>query len=325
MGNAKHIGRVCRSAQVPPRAAMSSKSKVLCCDTSEHSRSSIAFCDQPHSVICLRNAISALLTSVILTRALLALIAFGALLAAAMLYATSAHADGDDDFLSGSTDALVLGPTSIPTPGEGYLSDVDKLYLDPNGFDGTTTAFTTPETSDFGPSVSQGETDLVNEVSSMYNAGDFGVDDPLTIFSYSQSAVVTSLAEQQLADDGIPTDALRLVMVGDTASAAGGFLNTWGETALGKDILDDLGWQNLVGATTPNDLYPTEVYTVNGDFWADYPNAASDGMTLHDTYLGLTEAEIQSATTTVDGLTDYNLIPDPSNILEALLNAANAL
>ncbi len=151
--------------------------------------------------------------------------------------------------------------------------------------------------------------------------------DPLTIFSYSQSSVSDSLAEQQLANDGIPTDALRFVMIGDTASAQGGFLNTLAETPIGQQIPDDFGWQNLVGNTTPDNLYPTEVYTIDGDFWADYADAASDGQQLHDAYLGLTSAEIDSATQVVDGMTTYYDIPTLTSpeLFEALLGAFSAL
>ena len=182
------------------------------------------------------------------------------LCSAAVALAGAANADDGSNFLSGSTNALILGSTGIPTPDAAYISDAEKLYLDPNGYHGTTAstlALTTPETNDFGSSVTQGENDLVKAVVADYSAGDMHCaasglcSDPLTIFTYSQSSVVASLAEQQLADDKIPTDALRFVMVGDTASAQGGFLNTLAETPMGTTILDDLGWQNLVGDTTP--------------------------------------------------------------------------
>src|ERR1700730_11226299 len=121
-------------------------------------------------------------------------------------------------FLSGSTDALVMGPTGFPDPADypGFLSTVDQLYLDPLGFEGQSTALMTPETFDFGPSVAEGEQDLISAVTQQYDAGDFSAADPLTIFGYSQRAVVASLAEPQLADDGIPSDALRFVLIGDT-------------------------------------------------------------------------------------------------------------
>ena len=68
--------------------------------------------------------------------------------------------------------------------------------------------------------MAQGETILENTILADYNAGDMGCDasgvcsDPLTIFTYSQSSAVAALAEKQLADDKIPTDALRFVMLG---------------------------------------------------------------------------------------------------------------
>jgi len=91
-----------------------------------------------------------------------------ALCTAAVALAGAANADGvNSDFLSGSTDALILGPTGIPTPDAAYISDAENLYLDPHGYDGTaasTLALTTPETYDFGSSVTQGENDIVNAV-----------------------------------------------------------------------------------------------------------------------------------------------------------------
>ena len=235
-----------------------------------------------------------------------------ALCGAAVGLAGAANADGvDPDFLSGSTDALVLGPTGIPTPDAAYISDAENLYLDPNGYDGTpatTVALTTPETNDFAPSVTQGENDLTNAVVADYDAGDMDCNtagvcsDPLTIFTYSQSSAIAALDEPTLAKDGIPSDALRFVM--DGANPTG----------------------------VPDNLYPTEVYNINGDFYAQ---PGSDGTTLqgiengmldHDAYLGLTPAEIDSATPVVEGMTTVNDIPALTTVelTQALLNAAPA-
>ncbi len=129
----------------------------------------------------------------------------------------------DSDFLSGSTNALVLGATGDPTPTASYIAEATKLYLDPNGYDGTTAstlALTTPETYSFDSSVTQGETDLINSIVADYNAGEMGCNaaglcsDPLTLFTYSQSSAIAALAEQQLQADKIPDDALRFVMLG---------------------------------------------------------------------------------------------------------------
>lgn len=245
-------------------------------------------------------------------------------------------------FLSGASDALVMGPTYISTPDSSYLDAVDRLYLEPLGFTGETIALTTPETSDYGPSVAQGVTDLVHAVTSRFDAGDFGPTDPLVVFGYSQSAVMASLAMQQFSDEGIPDDDLRFVLIGDTASAHGGLLNTlidslpvqWQDSA--TQLLDSLGLSDLIGAITPNDLYPTDVYTIQGDAWADWPSNISTslradenaiyGLLLHELYLGLTPQEIGSATSSIDGLTDYFTIVQPQDALETLLTAVqNAL
>ena len=233
-----------------------------------------------------------------------------ALCGAAVALAGAANAD-NSDFLSGSTDALILGPTGIPTPDAAYISDAENLYLDPNGYDGTTAttlALTTPETTSLS-SVPQGETDLINAVVADYDAGDMGCNasgvcsDPLTIFTYSQSSAVASLAEQQLADDKIPDDALRFVMLGANPSG----------------VVDN--------------LYPTDVYNIIGDFWADPSSVGTTlqdietGMLVHDAYLGLTSAEIDSATKVVEGMTTVFDIPTltTTQLIEALIGASSAV
>jgi hypothetical protein len=183
----------------------------------------------------------------------------------ALLGATNA---ATDDFLTGSTHALILGATGIPTPNAFYISDAENLYLFPNGYEGTTAttlALTTPETDDFTTSVPQGEAILIDAIEANYNAGDMGCDatgvcsDPLTIFTYSQSSAIAALAEQELADDKIPTDALRFVMLG----------------------------ANPTGV--PNDLFPTEIYNIHGDAWAE---PGSLGTTWQDILFG---AELHEA------------------------------
>src|SRR6202012_4759145 len=234
-----------------------------------------------------------------------------ALCSAAVALAGAANADGSSDPLSGSTNALILGVTGIPTPDADYISDAESLYLNPTGYVGTaasTLALTTPETYDFGSSVTEGENDIVNAVVADYAAGDMGCDasgvcsDPLTIFSYSQSSAIAALAEQQLEADKIPSDALRFVMLG----------------------------ANPTGV--PDNLYPTEVYNIDGDFWANPGSVGTTwqdvllGMLLHDTYLGLTPAEIDSATQVVEGMTTVYDIPTltTTELWEAWLSMLSA-
>jgi hypothetical protein len=74
------------------------------------------------------------------------------------------------------------------------------------------------------------------------------------------------------------------------------------------------------------------VYNINGDFWAlpgSIGTTAHDvelGMLLHEAYLGLAPAEIDSATKTVEGMTTFYDIPTltTTRLWEALLSAASA-
>lgn len=244
----------------------------------------------------------------------------GALCGAALAFAAAANAEAytydNSEFLYGSTNALVLGPTGYPTPSANYISNGTDLYLNPLGYGGTTAstlALTTPNTYDFLNSVPQGEAILVNAILADYAAGEMDCDaagacsDPLTIFTYSQSSLVASLAQEQLVEAGVPSDALRFVMLGANPGAV------------------------------PTELYPTEVFNIQGDFYAD--NLGKSwfellfggtswqevlyGLLLHQTYLGLTADQIDSATTVVDGLTTFNDIPTltTAELFDALFNA----
>jgi hypothetical protein len=230
------------------------------------------------------------------------------------------------DYALVSSEALVL----VPLANEEYANAADTLYLQPNGFDGTATVFITPEPGNEVASVAPGVQALVHAVESDYTAGNFSSTDPLYIFGYSQGAVEGSLAEQQLHDFGIPQDALHFVMVGDSASTEGGILTSfvdslpesWQQPA--NELLALLGiTPPVLGATTPDDLYPTDVYTLTGDGWANWDDGANIyGMfTEHLEYLGLTPTEIADATVTTDGLTNYYAIDSSSvNDLAALYN-----
>jgi hypothetical protein len=259
----------------------------------------------------------------------------------------AAHADTGSgaDFLDGSTHAIVMSPTFIPDPTffPGYIPGAVTEYLQPLGFSdaGTITPLVTEESPNFGPSIASGVDTLVHAVEADYNAGDFSAADPLTIFGYSQSAVIASVAEQQLAADHIPLQDLRFVLIGDAAadppSGPTGLLDTWGATPFGQAVDQFLGWSNLDDVTTPNDLYPTDVFTIANDLFADTATPADFaanplgalwqdfvGFFDHGVYLGgLPESEILTAIDTAgiaDGATTYFNLADPVNLFEALLD-----
>ena len=273
----------------------------------------------------------------------------------------AAHADVDVyDPLSGSTKAIFLGGTAEPTPSTAYVDAADSLYLQSLGFaggtsicdmagnlpcDGSLQVLTTPEVFEFGPSSLQDETNIVYAVEAEYNAGAMSADHPLTVFAYSQSAIAASAAEKMLSQDGIPQDDLHFVFIGDPSDANGIATNIYGDliqlfgggstgTTLTDNLLnaineDQFAPGGLLADYTPNDLYPTTIYTIDYDGVADWQKdwnaglAANDGnpwaaltngiyhfFTTHVEYLGLTPTEIASGVATTDGLTTTITIPD---------------
>jgi PE-PPE domain len=255
------------------------------------------------------------------------------------LSSTSGHAVHHDGVVltSGdSNDALVL----IPAENAEYANVANALYLAPNGFDGTATVFLTPSAGNEVQNVVPGVQALVQTIEADYAAGDLSATSPLYVFGYSEGAVEEGLAEQQLAaydgpgvppgEVGIPQADLHFVMVGDSASAEGGFLNTFieslpeSEQQSTTEFLALLGLSPpVLGATTPDDLYPTDVYSLSADGWTNWDDGANTyGMfTDHLEYLGLTPAEIATAAITHDGMTTYHTIDNANvNDLAALSN-----
>ncbi len=232
-------------------------------------------------------------------------------------------------------DALII----IPVDNADYADAAANLYLEPQGFvpaadDSNVLTLDMPEVVSGGTlndAVNDGVNQLVSTIEADYNAGDMA-SGPLYVFGYSQSSVVMGMAEQQLAayDNGAITPAdLNFVMVGDSASAEGGFLNTFLNefpTSWQPYIVDafkEFGADEVLGQVTPDSYFPTEVYSLSGDGWSIYDNGANDlGLySDHLEYLGLTPSEIASAGEPLkDGMTEYFTIQDSMvNSLEALL------
>ncbi len=270
--------------------------------------------------------------------------------AASALFNQTAHADVDDP-LSGSDTAIILGGTFESTPSTAFAQAAENLYLNPLGFDDGATSstvcdmigtdpcaaplqvLTTPELIQQGPSSLTAADDVVLAVENEFNAdpGAFSAEDPLTIFGYSQSATAESIAMTQLAEDGIPSDELHFVFIGDPSLLPDGVwpnLVPDGDTIFGttltNTILTDLGFDGVLGNVTPDDLYPTTIYTLDTDGVADWQedfqaggllDAISHLFVQHAEYLGLTPDQIANATTSTNG--DLTLVDISDNINNA--------
>jgi hypothetical protein len=277
-----------------------------------------------------------------------------------------AHADtplvSADGPLSGSDTAIIVGGTIEPTPSNAFAQTAEDLYLHPLGFDDGATysavcdisgtdpcgaplqVLTTPELLQQGPSALVGASDIVDAVQNELaaNPGAFGAEDPLTVFGYSQGAEAESIAMTQLAQDGIPADELHFVFIGDPSAPDGIWANLEPDldALIGPNnanavinFLDPIfGLKEAIGVATPDDLYPTTVYTLAGDsvadFQADYNSAGLlgilGGIAVHASYLGLTASEIADASTSVDGDITYVDIDGPFNELGAISGALDS-
>jgi PE-PPE domain len=261
--------------------------------------------------------------------------------------------------LAGSDTALILGGTTEPTPSTEFAQAAENVYLHALGFDDGATystvcnmtgtdpcsaplqVLTTPELIQQGPSSLTAADDVVLAVRNEFeaNPGVFDADHPLTIFGYSQSATAESIAMARLAEgpDAIPSDDLHFVFIGDPSLAETGVwpnlvtdLDGIFGTSLTNTILTDLGFDGVLGNVTPDDIYPTTIFTLDGDGVADFQQDFNEGgllepllklFTTHVEYLGLTPAEIADATTTVDNLITNIEIPDTFNDAAAWISA----
>jgi hypothetical protein len=263
----------------------------------------------------------------------------------------AAHADvtllSADDPLSGSDTAIILGGTTEPTPSTAFAQAAEDLYLHPLGFDGGATdstvcdmigtdpcsaplqVLTTPELIQQGPSSLTAADDVVLAVENEFNAdpGAFSAEHPLTIFGYSQSATAESIAMTRLEEAGIPSDDLHFVFIGDPSLPGGAWPNLVPDldalfgSNLTNTLLTAVGVDGVLGNLTPDDLYPTTIYTLDGDGVADFQQDFTAGGLLdpivalsvqHVEYLGLTPTQIADATTSTDG--DLTLVDISDNI-----------
>jgi hypothetical protein len=216
----------------------------------------------------------------------------------------------------GDGTALLMGGTSIPQPSQLYLDAADALYLQPRGFTGTLQSLFTPE--DVSPtSETRGEQILDSTILQKFDDGDVTAQNPLVVFGYSQSASISSAVMRELAGQGVPSNDVHFVLIGDPDNPAGG----------SEVANSDLSPQYLMAnVATPNDLYPTDVYTHEYDGVADFPkypinllsdlNAALGFIYEHGTYLSLTPEQISDAiqlpTTAADTMVNYYIIPSES-------------
>ena len=230
----------------------------------------------------------------------------------------------------GDGTAFILGGSGLETPGQTYANAIDAEYLAPRDFTGTTQVLTTPEalypflgpfTETFDQSEAQGQQLLDTAILNQIATGDVDAANPVVVSGWSQSSVISSLLQPELASQGVPSDDVHFVLVGDESAPNGGMLERFDLPDGTQPSIPSLGL--TFSGPEASDLYPTDVYTHEYDGFADFPqypiNPLSDlnavlGIVFeHVTYPGLTAEQVADAiqlpTSSADTLTNYYEIP----------------
>jgi PE-PPE domain len=279
----------------------------------------------------------------------------GVMALTAMMNSGFAYGDTPPD-PADPTIGLVMGGSGQPLPEAdlpGYVQAADALYIHPNFPDTTypapyadglfTPAYpviavpfgvnypdaTTGPLAGFpalNTSVGQGMLGLENAIATNMAAGDTS-----TVFGWSQSATISSLVMEQLDPTGqpMPNDGLQFVLIGDPNAPNGGM----------AERFDGLNLPSLgisYDGATPADSFPTDIYTLEYDGYADFPqypinfladlNAVLGTIGIHGTYLTLTPEQVANATLlpgsaalgTTDSLTNYYMIDQTPPLVQLL-------
>ncbi len=169
----------------------------------------------------------------------------------------------------------------------------------------------------FDRSINEGLTILDNAIMANTKNGA-----TLTVFGYSQSAIMASLEMQHLASLGNSAPApgqLNFVLVGNEMNPNGGLLSRFPNLSI-----PSLGL-TFYGATPADTPYLTNIYTLEYDGFADFPkypinflsdlNAVAGILSVHTTYVQLTHGagRYRDGIAAVSGYYtgQHPLLPDP--------------
>lgn len=203
--------------------------------------------------------------------------------------------------------AWVMGPSGVPVPSATYIQDVYNLYIEPHSPQGTVEqGLFTPEglypitgvkSLPLNVSVDQGNIILGDAIQDSLNAGD-----TVTVFGYSQSAIVSSLVMSTLD----PTTPINFVLVGNEMNPNGGFLSRFPDNF----VMPSLGIP-FYGAT-PADAFPVANYTLEYDGFADFPKYPGNFLSVLNAGLGLAFVHTKYSTLTQDQLAAAIELPTSS-------------
>ncbi|MCV7090639.1 PE-PPE domain-containing protein [Mycobacterium interjectum] len=217
---------------------------------------------------------------------------------------------------------LIMTGSGTANPPPSYVTNVTNLYLQ-----NFTSALTIPVTTAEGLYPFTGVKDLTLDISlargvtSLNNAitGVLGVAPSakvVSVLGYSQSSIIASLEMPKLLAQGYTSSNAYFTLLGDPANPNGGLLSRF----------PGLSFPSLgvtFGTSTPSNDFPTTIWSLEYDGFADFPrypidifsdlNALAGIVFIHGSYPHLTQATLNTAITLGQSgnpsMTTYNMIP----------------
>ena len=245
--------------------------------------------------------------------------------------------------LQGTTIGLIMGGSGLPIPPPSYVTaTLNYINHNFNVLASNANPLFTPEgyyplilkSLPLDPSISQGLQILDSAIKSTLTNNPTG---SVAILGYSQSADISSLEMLNLANPMLnptpPTaNQLGFTLLGDQMNPNGGFFARFPGFPNGQPLqLPALGL-TLYGATPSNTIYPTNIFTLQYDGWADFPqypinvvadlNAFAGIAFVHGTYPNLNPSALPPGYELVTlptspgytGVTNYYMITTPNGL-----------
>jgi hypothetical protein len=216
---------------------------------------------------------------------------------------------------------LIMTGSGTATPSTLYVHNVASRYL--TAFSGPLQAVSTAEglypftgvkDLTLNTSLARDLTELNNAIVGVLGPAPSGK--VVSVLGYSQSSIVSSLEMPKLLAEGYTSSNAYFTLLGDPSNPNGGLFARFPGLNL-----PSLGV--TFGTATPSNDFPTTIWTLEYDGFADFPrypidvladvNALAGIVFVHGTYPTLTATQLNSAVTLpqsgAPSMTTYNMIP----------------
>ena len=198
--------------------------------------------------------------------------------------------------------SLIAGPSGVPIPTSVYANTALDWYIRPNApLDGDAQVLFTPEGAypvvgikvlPLPISVDQGLEIVEAALEQLQPLA--GRQFPITIFGYSQSAVISSILQRDLQDPsflpGVNRDLLSFVTVGQEMNPNGGWFARFpgfNTPSLGEFFYGSTGYDLPTATGDPDFAFPVTNYTLQYDGFADSPRYPLNFLSALNAALGI--------------------------------------